>query len=148
LLIDSTVTKDIYDLKSHEFKNRQADITMQIANHTGTDENFHITVSAVLNMAKNALSLFESSETFEKRAILNLLLQNSTVNGKKPEFTMRSPFNQILKLAINQWGSPDQACLELFDWQAIKTQMDNVQSLTGNLTLGISLKRTSLPNKK
>ena len=105
LLIDGSVPKEVYDLKLQEFKNRQHDINLQMANHTDADENYYITVSTLLNIAKNALSLFESSETSEKRAILNLLLQNSTVNGKKLDFTMRSPFDHILKLATDQRGS-------------------------------------------
>ena len=108
LLIDGSVPKDVYDLKLQEFKNRQHDINLQIQNHTGADENYYVTVSAVLNLAKNALSLFESSDAFQKRAILNLILQNSTVNGKKVTFTMRSPFNTILQLTNQPMGLPRQ----------------------------------------
>ena len=126
LLIDGSVPKEVYDMKLQEFKNRQHDITLQIQNHTSADENYYITVSTVLHIAKNALSLFESSDTLQKRAILNFLLQNSTVNGKKLMFTMRSPFNHILKLATDQWGSGAWAGLELLDWGAIKIGLQSL----------------------
>jgi hypothetical protein len=62
------------------------------------------TASTVLNLAKNALNLFESSETEEKRALLNYLLQNYVVDGKKPMFTLRSPFDSILSVATQPTG--------------------------------------------
>jgi len=43
-----------------------------------------------------------SSETAEKRALLNFLLQNPTVEGKKFEFSLKSPFDLVLSLASEQ----------------------------------------------
>ena len=99
LLLDQSITKDFYDNKLKEMKQKQYDINIQLENHTKADENYYITASTVLNLAKNALSLFESSEVLEKRAMLNFLLQNCVANGKKLEFDLRSPFNHILNFA-------------------------------------------------
>lgn len=104
LLINQSITKDIYDDKLKEMKEKQYDINIQIENHTRADENYYITASTVLNLAKNALNLFESSEVLEKRAMLNFLLQNCVVNGKKLEFDLRSPFNHILTFAKQPIG--------------------------------------------
>ena len=43
--------------------------------------------------------VFESSEPEEKRAILNFLLQNPTVSGKKLDFELKKPFATVLELA-------------------------------------------------
>jgi len=56
-------------------------------------------VGTVLNLSRRIGEIFESSELDEKRAILNFLLQNPTVNGKTLGFTLRSPFNLVLELA-------------------------------------------------
>ena len=80
-------------------KEKQYDINIQIEDHTRADENYYITASNVLNLAKNAFELFKSSEVLEKRAILNYLLQNCVANGKELEFYLRSPYNQILSFA-------------------------------------------------
>lgn len=56
-----------------EFKEKQYDIDLQLQDHTQADENYYITASTMLNLAKNALKLFESSEVQEKRALLNYL---------------------------------------------------------------------------
>lgn len=104
LLIDGSITKDQHDKKLKEFKERQYDINIQIEEHTKADENYHITASTVLNLAKNALTLFESSGIEEKRALLNYLLQNSVVDGKKLVFTLRKPFDSILTFANQPTG--------------------------------------------
>ena len=111
-LIDESITKDVYDAKLKEYKEKQHDIDIQLQDHTRADENYYITASTILNLAKNALQLFESSEVPEKRAILNYLLQNCVANGKKLEFTMRSPFNYILNFQEKLLGSGgrDRTC--------------------------------------
>ena len=80
-------------------KEKQYDINIQIEDHTRADENYYITASNVLNLAKNAFELFKSSEIPEKRAILNYLLQNCDANENKLEFSLRSPYNHILEFA-------------------------------------------------
>ena len=108
LLIEGSITKDDYDRKLKELKSKQHDLNIQIEDHTKADENYYITASTVLNLAKSALTLFESSEVHEKRAMLNYLLQNCVVNGKKLEFSIRSPFNHILELHNQPTGLPRQ----------------------------------------
>ena len=104
ILLDQSITKDFYDEKLKEMKEKQYDINIQIEDHTRADENYYITASTVLNLAKNALKLFESSEVLEKRAMLNFLLQNCVAKGKKLEFDLRSPFNHILAFANQPTG--------------------------------------------
>jgi len=54
-------------------------------------------------LAARVKVIFESSEIHEKRAFLNYLLQNSSVQRKKLHFTIASPFNLVLELS----DSPD-----------------------------------------
>ena len=108
LLLDQSITKDFYDEKLKEMKEKQYDINIQIEDHTRADENYYITASTVLNLAKNALRLFESSEVLEKRAMLNFLLQNCVASGKKLEFDLRSPFDHILTFANQPTGLREQ----------------------------------------
>lgn len=104
LLIDERITTDMYDEKLKELKLRQHDIDKQLQDHTQADENYYITASTVLNLAKGALELFESSEVPQKREILNYLLQNCTATGKNLDFTIRSPFNEILSISNQPTG--------------------------------------------
>lgn len=104
LLIDSSITKTDYDKKLKELKDKQYDINIQLDEHTKADESYYITASTVFNLAKDALELFESSEVPEKRAILNYILSNYTVNEKTPCITMRSPFKELLSLTTEPMG--------------------------------------------
>jgi len=63
-----------------------------------------MTVSKVLSLARRAKSIFESSETTEKRAFLNYLIQNPVINEKKLYFAIASPYNLVLELASNPIG--------------------------------------------
>ncbi len=104
LLIDDSITKIDYDKRLKEFKEKQYQINIQLEEHTKADESYYITASTVFNLAKDALELFESSEVDEKRAILNYILQNYTVNEKTPCITMRSPFKELLSLTNQPIG--------------------------------------------
>jgi hypothetical protein len=72
--------------------------------HTEADESYYIAASTVLNLAKRALEIFESSEVSKKRALLNFMLQNSVVDRKKPLYTLRSPFDTIYEYAKHPTG--------------------------------------------
>lgn len=106
LLIDGSITKIDYDKKLKELKDKQYDLNIQLDEHTKADESYYITASTVFNLAKDALELFESSEVPEKRAILNYILSNYTVNEKTPCITMRSPFKELVSLSNQPIGLP------------------------------------------
>jgi len=68
--------------------------------------------------------LFESSEVAEKRQILKLLLQNPTVNGKKLEFSIASPFNLVLELADSPNWLPTLDAFRTLDWKNIQIKLN------------------------
>jgi DNA invertase Pin-like site-specific DNA recombinase len=109
LLADQSITKDEYDRKQQEAKDKQHLLNIELEEHTKADSNYKVHVATVFNLARSMKEIFESSENIEKRAFLNFLLQNPTVSAKKIEFTLRKPFNLILELA----HSP--LVLQLFD---------------------------------
>ncbi|MDP3710519.1 MAG: hypothetical protein Q8R29_02215 [bacterium] len=74
-------------------------MNIELEEHTEADYDYQTTVASVLSVARRAKTIFESSELHEKRAFLNYLLQNPTVNEKTLGFTLRSPFNLVLELA-------------------------------------------------
>ena len=71
-----------------------------MSEHRKADYDYQTTVAMVVSVARRAKAIFEnSSDVAGKRAFLNSLLQNPTVNGKKLCFTIASPFNLVLELA-------------------------------------------------
>ena len=54
-----------------------------MSEHSKADYDYQTTVATVIFVARRAKSIFDnSSEPAEKRAFLNYILQNPTVNGK------------------------------------------------------------------
>jgi hypothetical protein len=84
----------MYDKKLKEYK-KQQDLFIQTEEHSKADENFYLTASKVLNLASRALQILESSEVTEKRALLNFVLQNPVLSGRKLLFKLKSPFDVI-----------------------------------------------------
>jgi len=102
--LDGFISEELYEKKLKEYKEKQRDILIQIEDHTKADEDFYITAPKILNLANKALEIFESSEVNEKRALINLLLQNPLLSGRKLLFTLRSPFYMIAKCGqIENW---------------------------------------------
>ena len=106
--LDGRITDEMYDNKLREYKERQGKILSDMRIHSEADEEFYLTANTLLNVAKRALEIFKSSEVPEKRQFLNFLLQNCELQGKKLEFSLRSPFNMILATRNRPIGLRDQ----------------------------------------
>ena len=87
----------MFNKKLKEYKEKQVEIETEMARYTDADENFYLTANMTLNLAKRAYELFESSEIFEKRQLLNFLLQNLELRGKKLLFELKTPFDTVLQ---------------------------------------------------
>jgi len=82
--------KDMFNKKLKEYKEKQAEIETKLQQYTNVDEKFYVTASIVLNFAKRALEIFESSEIPEKRQLLSFILQNPLLRGRNFKFTLKT----------------------------------------------------------
>jgi site-specific DNA recombinase len=106
-LIAESITKDVYDKKHQELADELQRLEIELSEHRIADYDYQTTVSTVLSVARRAMEIFENcSEPAEKRTFLNYILQNPTLEGKKLEFNLASPFDTILELA----NSPEWLC--------------------------------------
>ncbi len=87
----------MFNKKLKEYKEKQAEINEEMQRHTDADENYYITANRVLNLAQKAYKVFEGSEIPEKRQLLNFLLQNLKLQGKKLIFELKTPFDTVLQ---------------------------------------------------
>ena len=69
---------------------------MQMERHSKADEKYYIEAGKLLELARRAYELFESSEDSEKRELLKFLLQNSKMDKEKLVPTLQMPFDAIL----------------------------------------------------
>jgi len=97
LMADGSITKDMFNKKLKEYKEKQAGLETKMQSYTDADENFYLTANMTLNIAKMAYEIFQSSELEEKRQLLNFLLQNLKLQGKKLSFELKTPFDTVLQ---------------------------------------------------
>ena len=91
------ITKDMFNKKLKEWKEKQTDLESQMSSYTIADESFYVNANILLQAVKKASQVFEGSEPITKRQILNFLLQNLKLQGKKLDFQLKTPFDTVLK---------------------------------------------------
>lgn len=70
-----------------------------MATHVDADKASLITVKTVLDLAKRAKEIYESSKVNEKRQILNFLFSNLEMKDKKAIITLREPFDKLVAVS-------------------------------------------------
>lgn len=96
LLADGDIEKDLFTKKMQEYKNKQYEIELKMSQFTMADEDFYLNASMLLNLVRRSAEIFENSEPEVKRQILNFLLQNAELDGKRLKFTLKKPFDGLL----------------------------------------------------
>ncbi len=87
----------MYDKKLQEFRDKQDEIKNSMDRLQKADEEYYITATYILNLAKRAYDLFLSSEPDIKRQLLKLVLQNCEINNGSLRYTLNYPFSTIFK---------------------------------------------------
>jgi len=94
------ITQDLYDKKHQELQEQIQLLEIEMSEHSKADYEYQNTAATVISVARRAKTIFDnSSEPARKRAFLNYILQNLTVDGKNLCFSIASPFNLVLELA-------------------------------------------------
>ena len=106
--LDGRITMDEYDKMASEYKKEQQDLLLQLEDHTNANYNFYITASKLLDVSRQAWELFEGSEVEEKQQIINFVLQNFSLKGRKLLFELKTPFNGIVEYAKSGKWCPGQ----------------------------------------
>ncbi|MBI4236973.1 MAG: hypothetical protein HY696_00970 [Deltaproteobacteria bacterium] len=97
--LEGSITRDEYDKKCTQLKERQYALNAELSAHTKADESFNITVSTLLDLASRAYDLFESSKVAQKRALINFTLSNLRLNGATLEYEKKKPLSLFGKTA-------------------------------------------------
>ena len=97
--LDGKIDADIYEKKLNEYKSRQLEITSLMEAHIDADKASLITVKTILNLAKRAKDIYESSKVEEKRQILRFLFSNLEMKNKKAIITLREPFDKLIAVS-------------------------------------------------
>jgi site-specific DNA recombinase len=99
LFLDEGITQQDYDKKLQELTDHLQRLNIELEEHTQADHDYKTSVGTVLSVAQRAKSIFISSEPHEKRAFINLLVQNPQLKDRALQFELKTPFNHVLNLA-------------------------------------------------
>lgn len=89
------------------FRSKIDEIDSKLFGLQKAEDDYYLTSEYLLKLLNKAYDLFLSSEIEEKRQLLKLILQNSTLDGRLVKYSLLKPFDTILKYADNQTGLRD-----------------------------------------
>ena len=92
------ITQDEYDKKARELKEKQYKLMDKLKSITEADENYSMTLISLLNICSKAPELFNSSKVEQKRQLINFLLSNLQLRGKKLEYKLKKPCDVLINL--------------------------------------------------
>lgn len=102
---ESVISDGMYKNKISDLTEQQRVISAKLNVHSNNNEQYHITALKIMSLSQKALSLFKGSNIEQKRQLINFALSNLELEGKKLYFTIRSPFDDIVKaVACNNLG--------------------------------------------
>ena len=97
LRLNNELSKEEFQAKKQQLKDRQYEILQLLRNYEEADDKFIDTTATLINLASEAYETFKGSEMPQKRKMLNFVFQNLKLNGQKLEFTLRFPFDIFKK---------------------------------------------------
>ena len=92
------ITQDEYGKKAIELKQRQYELNNQLEIIIEADENYSMTLISLLNICSKPPELFRSSKVEQKRQLINFLLSNLQLRGKKLEYALKKLFDVLVNL--------------------------------------------------
>lgn len=93
------ITIDEYNKRYDRYRSEQVKVEGRLSQLTKADDNYYVSANTVLSLASRAHSLFKSSKDDEKQQILQLVLSNCVLDGKKVQYNLTKPFDVILECA-------------------------------------------------
>ncbi len=102
--LDGIITEEFWLSKSKEWRKEQEKVRDSIAAHEKANQNYFDQDVEMLKLANKAYDLYRVRNLSEKRAVLNVLVSNFTVNGENVVPTYKKPFDILVEgLSSPNW---------------------------------------------
>lgn len=102
LLLDESITKEVYHKKRQDMTQRQYEINRELEGHHEGNDQFKIALSMLVTLASRAWEIFQSSTIDEKRQLIGYVFSNLELEGSSLRYTLRKPFDLFVNLTPNQ----------------------------------------------
>lgn len=95
LLLDGIISKELYESKKIQLNTEIAEIESELSKCSDNFADFGNVLDNIIEIAGNVSNVLKSSKVDQKRAILNLILSNSTIDDKKAWISLKKPFDLL-----------------------------------------------------
>jgi site-specific DNA recombinase len=96
------ITAEQYDKYVIESKAKQDDLNSQLKDHIKADKTFLLTSSMIMELANRAPELYQNSKEDQKRRLVDFLLSNLRLEGKKLMWDYKKPFGFMALCTTHQ----------------------------------------------
>ena len=100
--LSRSITESYYEKTRDKLRAKQKALQEKLGKLQIDDEEYYLTSNYILDLAKRAPDLYESSEPIEKRQLLKFALQNLELEGSLACYDEVKPFDAIRKYTMRQ----------------------------------------------
>lgn len=97
--LDGSITMEKFTEIQKKAEAKEAELKEKITNIEKANREYYLTTSRLVEIGSRSADIFSRSKPHEKRALLNLVLQNAILEGEKVRYTVKFPFSIVLKYA-------------------------------------------------
>ena len=103
--IDGRIPEAFWKDQSDRWLKEKIDAASKLLIHQKSDAHYLKSARIVLELSNKAYDLSMKQDLSEKRKLVNILLSNSSFDGKPLEFNLRSPFDNVMEYKKSaNWG--------------------------------------------
>jgi site-specific DNA recombinase len=103
--IDGQIPEAFWRDQTDRWLKEKEDAAFRLLAHQKSDTHYLASARIVLELSNKAYDLFMKQDSAEKRKLVNILLLNSSFDGKVLEFTLRKPFDTVMECKKSaNWG--------------------------------------------
>lgn len=106
LLMDGVITREEYEARKKSLRSRQTNIETHITANRKGDESFKEAFISLVSIASDSREKFLGSTIHQKRALLNFMFANLSLNGSKVLYSFRKPIEQFANCTdLSKWSA-------------------------------------------
>ena len=99
--LDESITKEQYEEIRKKSQSEIDGIKIKIDQLDFAEKDYYMTTARLLELGSRSSEIFDRSKPLEKRALINFVLSNATMEGEILRYDAKFPFDQVLKYAPN-----------------------------------------------
>ena len=97
--IDDRITWEHYEEIRKESDSNIATLEEEISKLNHAEKEYYLTTARLVELGSRTSEIFLRSKPIEKRQLINFVLSNGTIDDRKLRYTVKFPFNLVLKHA-------------------------------------------------